>query len=88
MRALETCFLIVIHKKYGKILVEGDSQLQIQVIKKLTSRSKPNQGSQHWCVVANIQSITSMVIIPILIPLYVKSNANKLVKNSQKKRFS
>lgn len=52
LRALETGLRIAIRQGFSKLIVEGDSQLIIQMLKNLQYSSSPAKISNNWQLTA------------------------------------
>lgn len=72
LSALEAWLHISIHQGYTKLLVEGGSQILIQMTKQLISGSKPSNIYNNQRLEYFIESIATLVLsILVLIPIHV-----------------
>jgi hypothetical protein len=64
---------------YDKLIIEGDSQIIINMFKSLQHGSPTSKITKNWHLEASLEAIQQMLAsMPVIIPRHVKRSTNKL----------
>jgi ribonuclease HI len=78
-QALEEGIRVVEAQGYEKIIIEGDSQIMINMFKRLQQGSSTSKISKIWHLETSLDSIQQILAsMPVIIPRHVKRSENKL----------
>jgi ribonuclease HI len=79
LQALIQGLLLASQHDFNLLLVEGDSLLMIQALKKIQCGTNPKTMSRNWHLTTKFTKLSMLLnFIPVIIPSHVRRKANKL----------